>query len=118
MTTRSRTDWRKEAIRSQEHRRASRRRLSHTQTPARFWTGVRLSRKLLNSKSPRRCLTYNQQPMTALLSWSHFRRRSANDLGGIEHRVRSQVRRFRREQLLFAINQIGCIEGRQFESVA
>src|SRR5438045_2877545 len=53
-----------------------------------------------------------------LLSRSRFSRRSTNHLGGIENRVRSQMRRLGREQLLFAINQIRRVKGRQLKSVS
>src|SRR5205807_1000502 len=52
-----------------------------------------------------------------LLSRSNFSRRSTNDFSGIEHRVRSQMCRPCRQQLLFPINQIRSIESREFKSM-
>ena len=63
-------------------------------------------------------MTNSQQPIAALLSWRRFCRRSAGNLSSIKNRVRPQMRWLRREQLLFAIDQVRGIEGRQLEPVA
>src|SRR5258708_17680247 len=51
-------------------------------------------------------------------SWSDFCGRAACDFRGVEHRIRSQMRRLGRQHLLFAVDQIRRVEARQFESVA
>src|SRR5207249_9516340 len=62
-------------------------------------------------------MTDSQQPIAALLSWRRFSGRSAHDLGGVEHRIRSQMRGLCRQQLLLAIDQICGVEGCKLESV-
>jgi hypothetical protein len=53
-----------------------------------------------------------------LFSWSDFCRRPTRNFCGVKHRIRSQMRRPRRQQLLFAVNQVGRVERRQFESMS
>ena len=56
--------------------------------------------------------------MTNLAPLYWHRRGAAHDLGLIEHRVRSHMGRHGGQHLLFAINQIGGVEGRQLEAVS
>jgi hypothetical protein len=51
------------------------------------------------------------------LSRSNLRRRTADYFCSVEHRIRSQVRWPRGQQLLFAVNQVRGVERRQLKSV-
>src|SRR5205814_7984481 len=77
-----------------------------------------LSKTIELSISSRLPMTNSQQPIAGLLSWRRFCRRSACNLSSIKHRIRPQMRWLRREQLLFAIDQVRGTEGRQLEPVA
>src|SRR3954471_10645134 len=79
-------------------------------TPEYTNAGPRLGTGVSISKNSRKVIEL-------LLSRSDFCRRSPCDLCGVEHRIRSQMCRPRRQQLLFAIDQISRIESRQFESM-
>src|SRR5258705_13395451 len=84
---------------------------------------------MTNDQAPTTPLYTNAGPLTdrrhllakaieLLLSWSDVCGRAACDFRGVEHGIRSQMRRLGRQHLLFAVHQIRRVEARQLESVA
>src|SRR5215470_10788476 len=62
-------------------------------------------------------VTTSKQPITVLLSRGHFAWCPADNLGCVKYRIRSQMRRLRRQQLLLAIDQIGGVERSYLEAM-
>src|SRR3954471_9346078 len=80
-------------------------------TPEYTNAGPRLGTGVSISKNSRKVIEL-------LLSRSDFCRRPTCDLCGVEHRIRSQMCRPSRQQLLFPINQICSVKSCQFKSMS